>query len=121
MRTSKCTCLIFGVSIGLDHNYKCTKGIFDRNHRWEENEHFYKTFECKQTCCKQTSFNEQRVCLLVQTIWAQVQGHTRHIADHLWMASSYFSGFGVFQGSSRTSINADEPHLAVAVCEVVET
>jgi len=31
MRTSKCTCLIFGVSIGLDPDYKCTKGIFDRS------------------------------------------------------------------------------------------
>jgi len=33
MRTSKCrpTCLIFGVSIGLDPGYKCTKGIFDRS------------------------------------------------------------------------------------------
>jgi len=30
MRTSKCTCLIFGVSIGLDPGWKCTKGIFDR-------------------------------------------------------------------------------------------
>jgi len=26
---------------------------------------------------------------VVQTIWMQVHGHTRHIADHLWMASSY--------------------------------
>jgi len=31
MRTSKCTCLIFGVSIVLDPGYKCTKGIFDRS------------------------------------------------------------------------------------------
>jgi len=31
MRTSKCTCLIFGMSIGLDPGYKCTKGIFDRS------------------------------------------------------------------------------------------
>ena len=31
MRTSKCTCLIFGVSIGLDPSYKFTKGIFDRS------------------------------------------------------------------------------------------
>jgi len=31
MRTSKCTCLIFGVSIGLDPGQKCTKGIFDRS------------------------------------------------------------------------------------------
>jgi len=31
MRTSKFTCLIFGVSIGLDPGYKCTKGIFDRS------------------------------------------------------------------------------------------
>jgi len=31
MRTSKCTCLIFGVSIGLDPVKKCTKGIFDRS------------------------------------------------------------------------------------------
>jgi len=23
----------------------------------------------------------------VYAIWVQVQGHTRHIADHLWMAS----------------------------------
>jgi len=29
MRTSKCICLIFGVSIGLDPGSKCTKGIFD--------------------------------------------------------------------------------------------
>jgi len=29
MRTSKCTCLIFGVSIGLDPCQKRTKGIFD--------------------------------------------------------------------------------------------
>ena len=29
MRTSKCTCSIFGVSIGLDPGQKCTKGIFD--------------------------------------------------------------------------------------------
>ena len=42
MRTSKCTCLIFGVSIGLDPSWKCTKGIFDRSHSWEENEHFLK-------------------------------------------------------------------------------
>ena len=27
----KCTCLIFGVSIGLDPGWKCTKGIFDRS------------------------------------------------------------------------------------------
>ena len=31
MRTSKCTCLIFGVSIGLDPGWKYTKGIFDRS------------------------------------------------------------------------------------------
>ena len=35
MRTSKCTCLIFGANIGLDdHGWKCTKctkGIFDRS------------------------------------------------------------------------------------------
>jgi len=31
MRTSKYTCLIFGVSIGLHLAYKCTKGIFDRS------------------------------------------------------------------------------------------
>ena len=31
MRTSKCPCLIFGVSIGLDHDQKCAKGIFDRS------------------------------------------------------------------------------------------
>ena len=31
MRTSKCTYLTFGVSIGLDPGYKCTKGIFDRS------------------------------------------------------------------------------------------
>jgi len=31
MRTSKYTCLIFGVSIGLDPGWKCTKGIFDRS------------------------------------------------------------------------------------------
>jgi len=31
MRTSKCTCLIFGVSIGLDPGKKCTKGIFHRS------------------------------------------------------------------------------------------
>ena len=31
MRTSKCTCLIFGVSVGLDPGLKCTKGIFDRS------------------------------------------------------------------------------------------
>ena len=47
MRTSKCTCLIFGVSIGLDPGQKCTKGIFDR--------------------------------LKLKV--------TRHIADHLWVAS----------------------------------
>jgi len=35
------------------------KGLFDRSHRWEENEH--KTFERKQTCHKQTSFNVQRI------------------------------------------------------------
>jgi len=29
MKTSKCTCLIFGKSIGLDPGWKCTKGIFD--------------------------------------------------------------------------------------------
>jgi len=28
---SKLTCLFFGVSIGLDPGYKCTKGIFDRS------------------------------------------------------------------------------------------
>ena len=42
MRTSKCTCLISGVSIGLDPSWKRTKGIFDRGHRWEDNEHFTK-------------------------------------------------------------------------------
>jgi len=63
IKTSKCTCLIFGVSIGLDPNQKCTKGIFDRSHRWEESEHFIKLSnvnklaERKQTCHKQTSFN----------------------------------------------------------------
>jgi len=31
MRTGKCTCLIFGVSVGLDHGWKCTEGIFDRS------------------------------------------------------------------------------------------
>jgi len=31
MRTSKCTCLIFGVNIDLDPGDKCTKGIFDRS------------------------------------------------------------------------------------------
>jgi len=31
MRTPKCTCLIFGVSVGLDPGWKCTKGIFDRS------------------------------------------------------------------------------------------
>jgi len=31
MRTSECTCLIFGVSIGLDPGWKSTKGIFDRS------------------------------------------------------------------------------------------
>jgi len=31
MRTSKCTCLIFGVSIGLDPNEKRMKGIFYRS------------------------------------------------------------------------------------------
>jgi len=31
MRTSKCTCLFFGVSIGLDPGEKCTKGIFGRS------------------------------------------------------------------------------------------
>ena len=31
MRNSKCTCLIFGVSIDLDPGYKCTEGIFDRS------------------------------------------------------------------------------------------
>jgi len=31
MRTSKHKCLIFGLSIGLDPAYKCTKGIFDRS------------------------------------------------------------------------------------------
>ena len=33
MSTSKCTCLIFGVSIGLglDPGSKCTNGIFDRS------------------------------------------------------------------------------------------
>ena len=31
MRTSECTCLIFGVSIGLDPGWKCTKGIFHRS------------------------------------------------------------------------------------------
>jgi len=31
MRTSKFTCLIFGVSIGLDPGLKCTVGIFDRS------------------------------------------------------------------------------------------
>jgi len=31
MRTSKCTCLIFGVNIGLDPGEKCTKGIFARS------------------------------------------------------------------------------------------
>jgi len=31
IRTSKCTCLIFGVSIYLDPGQKCTKGIFDRS------------------------------------------------------------------------------------------
>jgi len=31
MRTSKCTCLIFGISVGLDPGYKQTKGIFDRS------------------------------------------------------------------------------------------
>jgi len=31
MRTSKCTCLIFGVSIGLDPGWKCTKEIFNRS------------------------------------------------------------------------------------------
>ena len=30
MRTSKCTCLIFGMSIGLDRGWKRTKGILDR-------------------------------------------------------------------------------------------
>ena len=33
MRTSKCACLIFGVSIGLDRGQKSTKGIFDRSYR----------------------------------------------------------------------------------------
>jgi len=59
MRTSKCTCLTFGVSIGLDPGKKYTKGIFDRSHRWEET--FDKTFERKQTCHKQTSFNVQHI------------------------------------------------------------
>jgi len=31
MRTSKCTRLIFGVSIGVDPGQKRTKGIFDRS------------------------------------------------------------------------------------------
>jgi len=31
IRTTKCTRLIFGVSIGLDPGWKCTKGIFDRS------------------------------------------------------------------------------------------
>ena len=31
MRNSECTCLIFGVSIGLDLGYKSAKGIFDRS------------------------------------------------------------------------------------------
>jgi len=31
MRTSKCTCLIFGLSVGLDPGYKRTKGIFTRD------------------------------------------------------------------------------------------
>jgi len=31
MRTSKCSCLIFGVSAGLDPGKKRTKGIFDRS------------------------------------------------------------------------------------------
>jgi len=35
MRTSKCTCLNFGVSIGLDPGEKCTKGIFDRSRSHE--------------------------------------------------------------------------------------
>jgi len=42
MRTIKCRCLIFGMSIGLDPGKKCTKGIFDKSHCWEENEHFIK-------------------------------------------------------------------------------
>jgi len=28
---------------------------------------------------------------VVQAVWAQVQSHTWHIADHLWMASSYYA------------------------------
>jgi len=31
MITSKCTCLIFGVSIGLDPGQERAKGIFDRS------------------------------------------------------------------------------------------
>ena len=42
MRTSKCTYLIFGVSIGLNPSKKRNKRIFDISHRWEENEHFIK-------------------------------------------------------------------------------
>ena len=30
------------MSIGLDPSEKCTKGIFDRSRRWEENGHFIK-------------------------------------------------------------------------------
>jgi len=30
MRTSKFTCIIFGVSVGRAPSYKCTNGIFDR-------------------------------------------------------------------------------------------
>jgi len=48
MRTSKCTFLFFGVSIGLDLSQKCTKGIFDRSHHWEENEHFIKLSNVKK-------------------------------------------------------------------------
>jgi len=49
---------------------------------------FYKTSERKQTsehkptCRKQTSFNIQRI------YGRRQYGHIRHIADHLWMASS---------------------------------
>jgi len=80
--------LIFGMSIGVNPSYKRTKGIFDWSHCWEENEH----------CIKLSNVNKLAVNKLVLTYnvsmgtgnIAQVQGHTRHIVDHLWMASSLF-------------------------------